>query len=71
MGVHTWNVTFAFDGNLKTVNSRLVVVVPVDSEIPLDEEIRSNSKDVSCHDRSFDALTDEFCFPIRLTMIIQ
>ena len=71
MGAHTWNVTFAFDGNLKTFNSRLVVVVPVDSGIPLDEEVISNSKDVSCHDRSIDAFTDDFFFPIRLTMIMQ
>ena len=50
-GAHTWDITFDFDGNLKTVNSRSLVVVPVDSGIPLDEEKISNSKNVSCRDR--------------------
>ena len=50
-GAHTWDITFDFDGNLKTVNSRSLVVVPVDSGIPLDEETISNAKYVSYHNR--------------------
>ena len=50
-GAHTWDITFDFDGNLKTVNSRSLVVVPVDSGIPLDEETISNAKYANYHNR--------------------
>ena len=38
-------------GHLKIVNSRLLIFVPVDSEIALDEQTIDSSKEISCQHR--------------------
>ena len=50
-GAHTWDVTFDFDRSFNKVDSRSLVVIPVDGGIPLDEETISNSKNISFHYR--------------------
>ena len=36
-GLHNWDVNFDFDGKVKTVSSRLLKIVPVESGIPVNE----------------------------------
>ena len=36
-GLHNWDVNFDFDGKVKTVSSRSLKIVPVESGIPVNE----------------------------------